>query len=468
MTIQRILVLTLFLIAQYGCKKLHTIRPACTVEDAVLPIDTSHLSTPLSIPTQLIEDKMNKAIKQELVRDEDFTNISKKTGKPDKLKILVSRLGNIDVQWADNVVTYQVPISVLLEKEMVSSRILPSSKALALKTQFSLRLVFETTVDIGENWRLLPQTKFKNFEWLSEVKAMGGLINLKKPIEKRINAQMPDIEHSMDSMINHNVRIDRTVGKIWRNVQKPIVINRNDKVLWLKINPIRFEIGKISTEGPNLIVQSRITATTEMLVGENPVYVIDSVLPPLRKYAKLPNEAYIYLLSEIPYTAVNKLINEKIAGKEFDLEGHKIRIKTAEVWGCGGQMVLHLSVRGAVKGEMYFHGDPQYEPDSQRVVISNFDFELQTEETLLSGAEWLLHSTFKDKILAELSLPLQNKIEDIPKNIVAGVERGKLGQKIDLQIEEWKFRPRRIWIQRDDIATLVTVQAQVKIEMEEL
>ena len=42
--------------------------------------DTSFVSAPVIIPQQLIQDKINSAIRKEIIRDEDFDNPNKKNG----------------------------------------------------------------------------------------------------------------------------------------------------------------------------------------------------------------------------------------------------------------------------------------------------------------------------------------------------------------------------------------------------
>lgn len=460
-------VLLILVAGLFACKKINTSRPLCEEQYVSIPQDTSYLSTPLVIPVQLIEDKLNSTLGLIVKNDTDFENLDKE-GKKDKMKLKITRLGDIQVHWKNNVATYQAPLLVLIEREIVPEKILPTSKSLALKTEFSLRLVFETTVDIGENWKLKPQTKFISFEWLSEAKSLGGLIDIKKMVERRLHRQMPQILENLDETIRSTVRIDRAITRVWQKIQKPMIINRKQELVWLKINPIQFEMGSITTEAGNLMIQGRLSATTETIVGNNPVYTVDSILPPLVKRQVLPNNAYLYLLSEIPYEDLNEIIDRKLSGLVFDVPGHRIKVKSAQIWGCGNNLVLQLKVSGDVKGEIYFQGIPQYEPDSQRIVIRNFEFEVRTEETLLASVDWLLHSTFKEQVKQALSLPMEEKIAKIPEVLIKGIERGKAGQKMDFSIEKWDFRPQQIWVRSSDIATLIIVNAQVRIELEKL
>lgn len=459
--------LAVLAVSFFACKKLETARPPCDSEPIVIRQDTSFLSTPLVIPTHLIAEKLNRAIRQNLVDDADFDS-KKKGGKRPNLKLKVSRLGDITVRWKNNVARYDVPLLVLAERQIVPKGVLALPKSLAVKTEFSLRVVFETTLDIGEDWRLRPKTRFHSYEWLSDVKALGGLIDLKKMVERRLNRQMPEILGNMDSAIRANVHLDRTIGRIWRNIQKPICINRKDSLVWLKIHPIRFEMGTITTDSGNLLIQGRLYATTETLVGDKPIIPIDSVLPPLVKRRSLSDTAFVYMLSEIPFSDLQKIIDRKLVGHVFNVPGHRLKVKSAEAWGCGENLVLRLSVGGDLRGDIYFQGVPIYEPDSQRIVIKNFDFEVRTQEALLASADWLLHDTFKEQVKAALSIELTDKILGIPKSIVQGIERGKAGKKLDFTIENWEFKPQKIWIRADEIVALVLVNARARIELEKI
>ena len=463
----RAFVLLLLCFAHFACHDTQTERAPCEDQYVDIPKDTSYLSTPVVIPIHLIEEKLNESVQEDILGDDDFGNRNKK-GTKDKLILKITRLGKIKVAFHNQVARYQMPLHVLIERKIMDEKVLPFSNSIALKTEFSLLITFETILDIGEDWKLQPQTKFISFEWLSDVTIFGGLIHIKKMVERRLIQQMPQVQDNIDKKIRSMVHLHRGMSRVWRNLQKPILINRNERLLWLKIHPIQFEMGTISTEGENLMVQGRIYATTETLVTSNPDDTIDSILPPLVKRPELPNQAYIYMLSEISYGSLNTALHQNLTNKEYQLENHHLKVKSAEISGCGKDLVLHLKVHGDTKGDIYFRGEPSYEPDSQKMVIKNFDFELVTQKALLASADWLLHGNFKEQIEKELSLPLSEQISKIPDGIMRGIERGRAGKKIDLTIEGWNFKPQRIWVRPDDIAILIIVDARVLLEMEVL
>jgi Domain of unknown function (DUF4403) len=304
--------------------------------------------------------------------------------------------------------------------------------------------------------------------WLSEVKALGGMINIEKMVEWKMRRQMPDIVLNLDSSIRANVRLDRALGRVWQNIQKPIIINRNKETVWLKVNPIRFEMGTIVTKDENLYIQGRLLATTETLVGDTPVYQINYTLPPLVKRQSLPDNAYIYMRSEIPFSDINEIVSRKLVGKTFTHLGQHIVLNKVEVSSCPPDLVVHLGIQGAVNGDIYFRGTPQYEPDSQRIVINNFDFDVKSKEMLLGGTDWLLHNTFKDQMEKELKIGLTDQLIKIPDRIMKGIEAGRIGKKMDVYIEQWNFKPQQIWVRPNDIAALIIVNARVVVELEQI
>lgn len=461
------LVLIFLVIGLFACKKIKTERPPCSDADVLIPIDTSYLSTPLIIPTHLIEDKLNLVIGRVLREDPDFEHINA-DGEKEGLKMKITRLGAIKVHWKNNVAQYQAPLQVLIERQIISKNVLPVLEKLALKTAFSLRLVFETTLDLGTDWQLIPKTRFVSFEWLSEVKALGGLIDIKKMMERRIYKSMPDVLRNMDDTIRNGIHIDRVMRRVWKKIQRPLLINRNAPLVWLKIHPIQFEMGKITTINGNLMVQGRLSATTETILGDTPVYTVLTRLPPLIKHPILPDTAFLYIRTEIPYDQINTVINENLDGKTFPVSGRRIKIKSAKIWGCGANLFLQLQVTGGIKGDVYFQGKPVYEPSTQTISIQNFDFEVHTAEVLLSSADWLLHSTFKAQMQTALSIPLQTQIVKIPDAILQGIENGRAGKKMDVQIDAWDFRPQKITVQPNALTALIIVHAKVRIELERL
>ncbi len=444
-----------------------TTVPFCEPQVLTMRHDTSFLSTPLVIPTQLIEDKLNRAFRQNVMHDDDFDN-NKKDSVGDKLKMKITRLGDVQVTWKNNVAKYHIPLLILVERQIIPKKSLRLPKSLAVKTKFSLRLGFETTVNVGEDWKLDSKTEFRTFEWLSEVTVLGGLIDVKKMAERGLLRKMPQISDNIDKEIHTKVNLEPVVRRVWQQLQKPMIINRREKLVWLKINPIRFEMGEITTQKSDLLIQVRLSATTETLVGDSPSYTIDSTLPRLIKRRTLPNDGYVYVCAEIPFSDINEILSCQLEGKVIELEGHKIEIIQSKVWGCGSNLVVRLQVKGEIEGDLYFQGTPVYEPDSQRIVIKNFDFEVKTQEMLLKGADWLLHDTFKEQIKKELSLPLGEKMVLIPDMIERGIERGKAGKKMDFVIEQWDFRPQQVWVQPEHIVALMVVNAQVRVQLERI
>lgn len=440
--------------------------PMVVAEQA--PEDTSYLSTPLVIPTQLIEDKINTAIRQDLINDNDFDNDLKKSGHRDHVKMQVRRLGNIQLRWKNNTATCTVPLGILVERRLINlSKLIPTDK-IASKLDFALQLTFDIDVEVNEDWRLVTDVRFKEMSWLSDAKVLWGTVNLKKPVQKRLMAEMPNLEANIEQEIYHKVRLDRPVQKVWCKLQKPIALNKANKVIWLQFRPLSIELGRITTQGDNMLVETRIHATTKTLVGAQPVWSVDSVLPRLQIRRALPDTAQVVMRSELDMADLNVVLNQQLAGKAFEVKGRKINIEQVAVRGCGSDVVMSIQVNGDFNGTVHLRGQPHFEPSTQHISIRNFDYEMASSQFLIEGADWLLHSTFKDYAQSQLSLPLSEKLQQLPQRIERGIEQGKAGKKLDFDIQSWTFKPQSVVVEGGQLTTMVAADARVRIEIERL
>jgi hypothetical protein len=116
-------------------QKITTVRPPCNTVTVAIPWDNSYLSTPLVIPTRIIEEKLINSIGKYIINDIDFDNLDIE-GKKDKLKLKVTRLGDIQVSWKGNVATCSAPLRVLLERQVVGNKVLPLAAPVSLKSEF--------------------------------------------------------------------------------------------------------------------------------------------------------------------------------------------------------------------------------------------------------------------------------------------------------------------------------------------
>ncbi|MEP7195927.1 MAG: DUF4403 family protein [Saprospiraceae bacterium] len=429
--------------------------------------DTSFLSTALIIPTKIIEDKLNQAIDNELFSDDDFENLNSK-GNSDKLKIKINRWGKIIVTWQNNVATVKAPISLFIERRIIEQHVLPLQKELTLKTSFNLNLYFKIDVDISNDWKLLPKTKFVKIRWFSVSKSFTKMIGLQNNLDRRLKAKMPYVERRLDSLINRNVHLDQAMLKVWKKIQKPILASRNVQNLWLKINPIGFQLHKITSIHDSLYVHLRISANTQTFLVDKANYEIDSVLPPLLKTDTWEDSAYIHFLSEISFVDINKMISSKLLGKTFELSNHKLKILAAEMSACGSLVVLKLVVKGSFKATLYLQGKPAYSEGAQNLEIQDFDFEINTDEALYTCADWIRHSSFKQQIQDLLCLPITDRISKIPNAIINGLECSRSGESLNLELIKWEFKPINIWVKDSSLISLIIINAKAKIVLEKL
>ena len=95
----------------------------------------------------------------------------------------------------------------------------------------------------------------------------------------------------------------------------------------------------------------------------------------------------IQMVAELPFTVMDSIVRKKLVGRSFDIEGHKIRVRGARLYGSGTKLVLAATVSGDARGTLYFVGTPVFDPDSQVVSVPDLDFSVESRSVLPEVAE---------------------------------------------------------------------------------
>jgi hypothetical protein len=431
----------------------------------------SVVSLPLLIPMPLLVEKINAAIKPDIVKDDRFDNPKKGSQKADHLKLHVSRAGNISLKINGNRLFYAVPLNVVVEREIIGTRIFKKDISASTTLAFGLTLSLVSQIAVGSDWRLATQTTFQQmeFHWNQSPNIPGGKEWLGNMIQKKLMQKMPELTQKIDQIAHDNLKLDRMAANIWKNLQKPILINKKGEKIWLKVRPEKMAVGQVDNQDNQVLVPLHILAFTQTLVGENPQHAVQEKLPPLLQTDSTAGQCDFHLFSELKYEEINAILDQKLGGKSFDVQGNSIKIKNVRISGNGGnELVIRLDIGGAVAGRVFLKGQPHYDSLTQTLSIRDFDFDVNSEETLLTTADWLLHDSFREKVQAALHLPLADKIQQIPQLIHAGLEKGKLGEKIDLQLTQWQMGVEKISVRPNALLLLIGAKANAAITLEKL
>lgn len=463
MTTQRtitILFTTLVFGLTLACKKVKPQPPPAEAFDPPIPPARSFLAGPITFSLKALEDKINEALKPELVRP-DMMKGKKGAG----YNLRVYRTGRVRIKYANNQVSFSAPLEVWIDNPIRLNKKKHSKNALC-----ALAVDFQSPLQVATNWRLSTKARFVNYTWIEKpkIRILGIKIGVTKLVENLIEKQRPEIEAVIDKAVHNELRLDRQIRPIWKSLQKPLLLAKKPDTLWLVPTPFSVAVGEVTGNAQTLTVPIRVAFYTRTVFGSRPRVDTNDVLPRLRKAQDIRQTSDLRVLSFIPYTDINRVLTKSLQGHNLDLAGGFVKINKATVYGGQQALIIRTDVGGAVKGTLYFRGQPAYDTLTHTLKVKNIDFDVETEERLLATADWLLHDRLKDTLARALHVPLRDQVLKLPMLIDRAFENSKTGVKNDLDILSFRFVPQRIAIRPDGIQTLLKVETNVRLDVKKL
>lgn len=423
----------------------------------------SRIAIPLSIPVPELQKKINEALKPELYNDDTYGE--------DKMKLRIERLDDVKLNFRGAILNYDAPVRITVQRQLSDKLGMNTPKA-----DFSLHLYFSSTVAVGQDWSLHTKTALKHYTWLKKpatlekgnLKILGQDISLEGLLEKKLDEQKDKIGELIDQAIRKNVRLDKILSKIWRNLQKPILLNKKMHNVWIKATPRALRISPPRGVNNELRLVLELMTHAETLTGDEPKYTEQRALPPLQVKPKLLPGLELNLFTDLNFAEVNTLLEKKVRNLKIPVEGYKLKIKKAEVYGNGSNIVFKADVGGDVKGTLYFKGRPEYDSASQSLHIRDFGYDVHTEELLLQTADWLLKDVVLEEIQNRLNFPLGDKLNSLPQLIEKGIGNSKAGKKVDLSIDSLKVSGKDIQVYEKGIRINVRGEGQARLHLKRL
>ncbi|MCS6834039.1 MAG: DUF4403 family protein, partial [Flammeovirgaceae bacterium] len=295
-------------------------------------------------------------------------------------------------------------------------------------------------------------------------------IDVSSIVEKVLQAQGQKLFDKLDEEVAKKADLKPEIEKIWNDIQKPLCINRKEKKVWLKFDNQDIAASQVQSYANNVLIHTNIHTYVETIIADTVEKLTPKPLPKLKKIRKKDknNRFEMNILSIIPFNELNSLASKHIKEKVLTYQGRSITIQEARIYGKKGNLEIELNVTGEIDANVYLNATPHHDSLSNTLFLRNFDFVFQTDNSVVQALDWLLHETVKENLSSYLSLPLQPYIEKLPELINKGVEKGKVGKRLDLKLKNVAVRPRKILITPHNVQLLIQASGNGTIILEKL
>lgn len=445
-----------------GCTRVKPEPPQRTLSQKQVILPPSSLVFPIEYNFTKIEQLVNEKLSGTFMRQTLALNT-----KGDSLRLEISRMERIRLSWRDKKVRGQFPLRIeawaAVKKAGITIR---NAKPVATDVVIHI----ESFARIGRDWNLDFDTKILKIDWKSDPKLQVGPVwlNLRKPIERVVNDKKNELAGKLDNELKKVVPLKQVISNLWEKMQRPILVNRKRVPVYLVFQPEDITAKILSTKKTN-VLEVRVATRGLVSTSFSDSLAFQPIALPGKKDTESRSDSlHLYLLAKIPFQRINSFIGPEVAKKPLRYEGYAAKIKAAEVYGSvDNRLAIGVDIRGDVKGTVYLTGGIGYDTARQQLRVTDFGFDVHSEEMLVQSADWLLHDYAINLFADKLQLDLKPLWSQLPTLISNGIEKGRSGEKINLLIDSLHVEPREFLINQTEVQVLFEATGVARLQLED-
>ena len=425
----------------------------------ILEPQSSTMNLPINIKISALEKAINSEITGLIYQDNSFDNYGK-----DDLKVKVWKKDKIRLALKDNTISYYVPLKLWIA---VRYGVLGFTDTKAVEGAIALNM--ETKFNIEEDWQLVTKTTLKNYKWLETPKLDLGIakMSITYVADRVLATNKKMLTESIDEQIKKNLDIKSYANDAWKMAQDPILLDSTYSA-WLRLTPESVEMTPFKSI--NGIIKSTIgiKAISEVLIGDEPVVMKKSKLPPFKEVSKIDDNFSISLTTDIPYAEAEQLAESKLVGETFSQGKKSVTVQDIGVFGKDGKLMVSAALTGKVKGSIYMTGKPVYNPETSTIELQDFDFDLKSKNILHKSANWLLHSTILKRIEPYLNFPMEETLTSSKKMVEDNLSNYEVVKGILLNGKLDEMDIQGIHLTETGIKVLISANGKIELNVEGL
>lgn len=452
---------SILLLLAAGCSRVKAPAPPRTTLDSTLVIPVSTLNVPVYYVIADVEEMVNEKIGNQPKEAHVAIN-----PKGDSLHLTITKFEPVTIQYdGKRSLTFRVPVDITGFFRAKKLGIVVKNKT---PVHAKIALTITTKVWLDKTWNLKTQTKLDKVEWIEEPKlnVAGVKVNLRPPMESALEKKQEEIIAKLDGSIGALVKLGPSIEKVWMDLQKPISINRKVVPVWLKTEGKNMSGRLIQSSKDTIAAEVCLETTIESILDSAANAVPKSPLPPFHRTDSLHPGVHAFVKATLPFEIINKVIHQVTDTMKFRYGSHQVRVKSSEVYGTADGIAVGLSLAGDIRADVYLTGDVGFDSVMNQLVITNFVFDVASEQSLVSAADWFTHGTIIERIQPYLTLPMDNTFRVVPSLMTKGIEKGKLGRKIDVNWSKFNVRIFRHLVTRENIQVILEVNGKAEVKLE--
>ena len=265
--------------------------------------------------------------------------------------------------------------------------------------------------------------------------------------------------------------IDRKVGTVslsghvaewWQLLNRPIRLTDS---VWLMLHPERLRMGKVSGEAHVLTVPVSLDARPIIVTGALPD-TVHGPPPPLAKDT-VGDGFTVTLDGLVDYGTATRAVTSALAGRRFTRANRTVVVQDVSVLPASrGRLALSLSFVGDANGRLRLVGTPRYDARRAEVSVPDLDFDLDTDNKIVSGYAWLRSDDLRATIREKAHVPVQPVLRKGRALLMSGLNR-KLGDAVTLGADVDSVAVKGLYVTRDGLVVRGEASGRARVSVKQ-
>lgn len=388
----------------FSCKtQIKTLRPDENYVSPRVENKLSSVALNIDIDILALEKSLNKSLKGVIYEDKNFED--------DHLEVRVTQTSDINFTVLGNKITAVLPLKIWT-KTGYRKELFGLKAESYYEAHGEMLAVVSMVFGIDKDWTLGTTTSIDKYQWTKKpfVTAAGVDIPVTTIADLTLLTLKKKISKEVDKALAQKIDFPSLMQKTWNDLQEPIQLDAQHNI-WLKVKPKAICTSPILGQGSRLKFDVTLDSYVETTVGFKPAAHAKTKLPPYKTAECILPVLNLHSNIAVSYSKLEQLAKTMLVGQEFVQSGKKVKIDSVHFYGQKDFLVVQLAVSGSANGTIYCIGKPYYDKSTRMLKVKDFDFELETKNSLIKTANWLMHKEFLNKIKPMLDIPLGGDID---------------------------------------------------------
>jgi len=239
----------------------------------------------------------------------------------------------------------------------------------------------------------------------------------------------------VDKRVAAGLDLRKRVEAGWARMSEPRELRPN---VWLTLNPegigvvpVTVAEGQLRT-GIQLRMRPVVTAGKKPQSNPKPLPPADVAAPADTFKLQIPVEAQEAFVQ----ARLDKSLDLDQGGKTLSMDGHTVKITSADIYGEGSKIVIKLTFEGDLTGTAYLNGTPYYNSNTRELSFPDLDYTLDTSNVLAQTANWFARSQIRDKLREKFTIDMAQPIDRMKQGLESVLNQRRGNVQLHGTVEE--------------------------------